>query len=84
MRSKAPKGDHSFQPAGAGKGDADRTTNVEAFRTNYDEIDWGRRATGVFTPDFAKLLRDKGLVVDDRPLRFNYDERPYLEQERNT
>jgi hypothetical protein len=27
---------------GCGKGDADRTDNVEAFRANYDEIDWHR------------------------------------------
>lgn len=55
--SKAPRGEHSFQPAGAGKGDADRTSDVEAFRTNYDEIDWGR----------------SGIIqgVDDRPLHYN-------------
>lgn len=81
--SKAPKGDHSFQPGGAGKGDADRTSDVESFRANYDEINWGRKAIGVFTPDFLKLLKEQGLGVDDRPLRFNYEERPYLEQERN-
>lgn len=39
---RARRGDRSFQPSGAGKGDADRTTDKEAFDRNYDEIDWGR------------------------------------------
>lgn len=39
---KARKGDRSFQSSGNGKGDADRTTDKEAFDRNYDEIDWGR------------------------------------------
>lgn len=38
---KARRGDRSFQPSGAGKGDADRTTDKEAFDRNYDEINWG-------------------------------------------
>lgn len=38
---KARRGDRSFQPSAAGKGDQDRTTDVDAYRANYDEIDWG-------------------------------------------
>lgn len=43
QRSKrARRGDRSFQPGSAGKGDADRTTDKEAFDRGYDAIDWGR------------------------------------------
>jgi hypothetical protein len=41
--SKARRGDKSFQPSGAGKGDADRTTDREAYSRGYNQIDWGRK-----------------------------------------
>jgi hypothetical protein len=37
----------SSQPGVNGKGDADRTTDNERYRSNYDEIDWCRKATTV-------------------------------------
>lgn len=41
---RARRGDRSFQPGSAGKGDGDRTADVDAYRANYDEIDWQRAA----------------------------------------
>lgn len=39
MSHKLKRRDRSFNANG--KGDADRTSDVEAFRRNYDQIDWG-------------------------------------------
>src|SRR5579859_4249672 len=32
-----------FPGSGAGKGDANRVRNVDAYRKNYEEINWGHR-----------------------------------------
>lgn len=40
--SKARRGDKSFQHSSAGKGDADRTSDRDAYSRGYDAIDWGR------------------------------------------
>lgn len=54
-RSKKPRrGDRSFQPSAAGKGDGDRTTDVDAYRANYDAIDWSAPADIVW----AKQILD--------------------------
>lgn len=38
---RARKGDRSFQPSSAGKGHQSRIDDMESFRRNFDEIDWG-------------------------------------------
>lgn len=47
---RARRGDRSFQPSSAGKGDGDRTTDVDAYRANYDEINWGHGKRPKFRP----------------------------------
>lgn len=73
----------SFQPSAAGKGDADRTSDVEAFRSNYDEIDWGpRRAYLPLKP--GKLIpvlyirEQVNKAVDESNKRFEH----YTKEER--
>lgn len=51
---------------GAGKGDKTRVTDVQAYRANFDEIDWGPRRIPTFyhrlekdgTPQRLRTLRD--------------------------
>lgn len=42
MRKPKPR-DRSFQPSGAGKGCADRTTDDAAYRKNFDRIKWSNK-----------------------------------------
>lgn len=47
------KGNRSLFPShGCGKGDADRTDNVEAFQRNFDDINFGQSTHG-----FVKTAR---------------------------
>lgn len=46
-----------------GKGDRDRTADREAFRRNWDEIDWGNSKASKETHTFRFASR---LMVDDR------------------
>lgn len=93
---KAPKGDHSFQPGGAGKGDADRTTDVQSFRANYDNINWHSIRTFKDGSCWCAVYNDAFINLQESPsgwgdtpkeaeddLKTNHGERPYLEQERN-
>lgn len=50
---RARKFDRSFQPSAAGKGDADRTADVEAYRRNFDLICWSSQKK----PTAARRLR---------------------------
>lgn len=52
MRKPKPR-DRSFQPSGAGKGCADRTTNDSAYRENWDNIDWNRPAEKIPNPSWT-------------------------------
>lgn len=51
MRKQKPR-DRSFQPSGAGKGCADRTSDDVAYRENFDAINWNRPVK-VFLSDYA-------------------------------
>lgn len=67
---KARRGDRSFQPSAAGKGDGDRTSDVDAYRANYDEIDWGKHKVKIKFP-----VQRKGdpVIFDGPEVRWNFD-----------
>jgi hypothetical protein len=48
----------------AGKGDKDRTSNLTAFKRNYDEIDWGshRKKKILFLDALVNTVVDASLT----------------------
>lgn len=54
-KNNAGHRNRSFQSSAAGKGYQDRTTDSEAFRSNYDEINWGH--SDFFTDEEMKRQR---------------------------